>query len=315
MATFGVSTAVQAATTPGLNVESIVKPGKILVGEPCWMRITLNWRGAVQVPTLSLPEKLGAFRVLGQETRPDATAPDGSVTRTVIVKLTSFEIGRQELPPVEIPYVDARARSKTAATPRYVVQVESYLAKLPTAEKTPLRPVKPPLFWPVDRRLVLLVVAAGLAALTVLVLLARWLRKRWAGRRREAPPVPLLPPDEEALRALAELEVSGMVERDTAKAYYSRLSEILRRYLGRRYLFDALDMTTSEILGHAEQIGWGDGLYRLLAEDAEESDSVKFARYAPSRPKRLAAIERVRHVVTETRPAPESSKTSPQAPE
>jgi hypothetical protein len=277
---------------------------KILVGEPVVLGIELRWREPVQVPTVAVPQPLGALQVLKTDSSEDAKGPDGTWKRVVTVRLTSFEIGAHELPAIDIPYLDGAAKSKSVSTPAMKIEVSSYLSQLPTKEKTALRPVKPPLRMPVDWRSLLI---ASLIGLVVAMALFGTLWRVWKARRNRqteefvAPP---LPADEEALRALADVEVSGMVDQELAKVYYLRLSEILRRYLGRRYTFDALEMTSSELLERAERLGLRDGVYQDLADDSAESDSVKFARYAPSRPKRLAALERVRRIVVATRPAP-----------
>ena len=88
------------------------------------------------------------------------------------------------------------------------------------------------------------------------------------------------------------------------KEFYTSLSEITRRYLGRRYRFDALEMTSEELLREARSIGWDAPLLRSLAESAAESDGVKFAKMQPGQAARHDALERARQLVLDTRPAP-----------
>ncbi|MCA9565664.1 MAG: hypothetical protein KC561_19335, partial [Myxococcales bacterium] len=124
-----------------------------------------------------------------------------------------------------------------------------------------------------------LVIAGGVG----LMVLATWLVAR--SRPREvfiAPPPPPRPAHEVALEKLDELSKAGLIERGDHMIYFVRLSEAVREYLGRRYGFDGLDMTTSEILSSMRTANLptslGPHFVRQLLFDC---DMVKFAKFAP----------------------------------
>lgn len=108
--------------------------------------------------------------------------------------------------------------------------------------------------------------------------------KRWrAGRGPDgtpAPAVPVLPPEELAARAIAELRASGLWENDQA-AYYLRLTDILRAYLEARYGAPVTAMTSVEVerlvKARARDLQIGGGVRELLTR----ADLVKFARAKP----------------------------------
>lgn len=191
------------------------------------------------------------------------------------------------------------------------ITIRSVLPADTQATQLEAKPVRPPVALPMDRRVVALICASAALLALLLVALVVWLvRRSRAAAARPVPPPPLLDPDEEALRALAEMEMTGAAEHDTANALYTRLSFVLRRYLGRRYRFDALDMTSGELLGTLERGGWGEELWRLLRADLAEADFVKFARHAPPRARRAEAIARVREIVVRSRPQGAAAQTA-----
>lgn len=57
-----------------------------------------------------------------------------------------------------------------------------------------------------------------------------------------------LPPYEEAIEALKELDHSHYLKNDNSKRYYSELTEILKRYIGREVDNSALESTSNELI-------------------------------------------------------------------
>lgn len=70
-------------------------------------------------------------------------------------------------------------------------------------------------------------------------------RRRKKKREEEAQQ---LPPYEEAIEALKELDHSHFLENDNSKRYYSSLTEILKRYIGREVDDSALESTSNELI-------------------------------------------------------------------
>ncbi|MBI2789739.1 MAG: hypothetical protein HYX59_13755 [Elusimicrobia bacterium] len=109
--------------------------------------------------------------------------------------------------------------------------------------------------------------------------------KRWKARRTapDGSPIaaaPVLPPEEVAALAIAELRASGLWENDQA-AYYLRLTDILRVYLEARYGEPVTAMTSVEVerlvKARAKDLQIGGGVRELLSR----ADLVKFAKAKP----------------------------------
>ena len=70
-------------------------------------------------------------------------------------------------------------------------------------------------------------------------------RKR---KRKKMESAKQLPPYEEAIEALKVLDHSHFLENDNSKSYYSSLTEILKRYIGREVDDAALESTSNELI-------------------------------------------------------------------
>ena len=92
------------------------------------------------------------------------------------------------------------------------------------------------------------------AALAVFaIVLSFWLGNLWLKHRKVTESVAaaasnaLVPPLEEAMSKLREIERRGALEEADLKPAYHEMSEVFRRYLGKRFGIPALDLTTHEI--------------------------------------------------------------------
>jgi hypothetical protein len=105
-----------------------------------------------------------------------------------------------------------------------------------------------------DRRPFTALVAAGAL---LLLALAAWVTRALLRRRRRqvvvAPPAPLRPPEELALERLRALRQRGRFDEDGFRPFHFEVAEVVRGYLGGRFGFDSLELTTTELLGELER--------------------------------------------------------------
>lgn len=143
------------------------------------------------------------------------------------------------------------------------------------------------------------VLAAGLG-----LLVYRLYRRYRRRRERVAPPVE---PWDEALAALGALPVLEWLEKGLVKKYYYAVSEILKRYLTRRFGFAAVDETTTEIVREMKQarVPQKD----RFAEFFYGADMVKYAKHVPGQPE--SAVDAARELVRATTPQAEPAAAEP----
>ena len=134
-----------------------------------------------------------------------------------------------------------------------------------------------------------------------LLAIAAYLIYRW---KKGKPIVPiiqkkkLLPPYEEAVAALAELKSALLWENGQEKEYYTRLTDILRHYIDRRFDVNAMEMTSTQILSLLEEENAKDELRKIL----NIADFVKFAKMKPLADENQQAFKLAAEFLDKTKP-------------
>lgn len=146
---------------------------------------------------------------------------------------------------------------------------------------------------------------AILAALALIVVLLFLIRKWLRARKGKPKAKPVIPPYQEAVKALDELKGKQLWQHGENERYFVELTDILRRYLNRRFGVAAPEMTTSQFLDEASRhprlTEYGDELQRLL----HLADFIKFAKGDSLPAENEEAFSIVRRFVEDTRPTPE----------
>ncbi|MGQ9708319.1 MAG: hypothetical protein ACUVUR_05535 [bacterium] len=109
---------------------------------------------------------------------------------------------------------------------------------------------------------------------------------------------PQLPPWEEALAALDGVPVAELVGKGQFKRLYYIVSEIIKRYLTRRFGFLAVDQTTTEIVRELKVRKIPEVEY--FSAFFYNADLVKYAKFVPAQPARV--VESARELIHRTRP-------------
>lgn len=95
------------------------------------------------------------------------------------------------------------------------------------------------------------------------------------------PQKPLPPADVEANEALRKLKEEKLWQNNEIKEYYSRLTDIIRRYIERRFDFPAQEMVTSEIIGSLKSNNISESDLKETEQKLTDADLVKFAKFLP----------------------------------
>lgn len=299
-------TLLLAATPPAhpTLTTRLAARARLTVGDPFDVVLTLTGAGSGQVIG-PLADSLGVFLPVPQKVKAPGRAAHGqSVHR---LSLAAFKAGRHRLP-VFTFLVRSGSRVDTLRSDSAAVTIASVLPR----DMKDVNDLKPAEAFP-DYRLwsisALLLLAAGLAYAGFR--LYRSLRR--IGELAEK----ALPPWEQALAALDALPWREWLDAGQIKRYYYALSQVLKRYIERRFEFNAVEQTTTELLAsmRARRMPMRDEVRQFLLR----SDLVKYAKTVPPDEELRAAITQVRDFVVRTTPAPapvppQEPGAGPQAP-
>lgn len=87
------------------------------------------------------------------------------------------------------------------------------------------------------------------------------------------------PPHQRALNAIEKIKAEHMQTSEDQKTYYTRLTDTLRQYIRDRFGFNAMEMTSREIIERL-QIAGDSKMLDELTELFTTADLVKFAKYS-----------------------------------
>ena len=86
-------------------------------------------------------------------------------------------------------------------------------------------------------------------------------------------------PHQKAMREIEQLKADRMQASEDQKTYYTRLTDTLRKYIEERFGFNAMEMTSSEIIERLQQAE-DKAMITELKELFTTADLVKFAKYS-----------------------------------
>jgi hypothetical protein len=189
--------------------------------------------------------------------------------------VTSFDTGLYYIPPVKI-----LAGQDTFESNNLALKILTYDVDTTKMELYDIKGVQKPPFVLSDYALetMLFLLFYGL------VLLAIWLylRKKYPNSKAEtAAAEALLPPHVLAIMELDRLKSEKSWKTGKNKKYYTDLTDILRKYIERRFQFNALEMTTDEILALFKRDKSTQSVYQNLSQILQLADLVKFAKIEP----------------------------------
>jgi hypothetical protein len=294
---------------PGFYIETA--PAQVNIGDP--VQLTLKARdanfSADRIQNI-LMDPDPALWNLDAQWRRDWKGKADSKTGPWHATLRPFDLGTLTLPAIRISYLDDH--NQTTET-TLTSQTLSVLSVRKSDAANDLIGLRDPL--PLERNWTWLwLTMAGALLVFALIYLALWWWDRHKRHAQALPEAPPLPPGLWALQELDRRSRLPVCRTGPAKVIFSLVSEVLRIYLGRRYGFNGIDMTTAECMTALAVIGFqapAPEVQRWIREFLEECDLVKFTTIEPP-PERWQKIwNDARLIVTQTTPPAELGEEAP----
>jgi hypothetical protein len=286
-----------AADSP--TVAARVAPAEGLVGDR--LTLTITAVGPRSTP-VNLPTNvpLGPFSLLDRQDE-EKDLGDGRMSRTFTLFIAAYEPGALEVPAIDVTYLGSDGHVLSARTTPVAVTIKSLLANEP---EPALKENAPPVTV-LEEDLLLLYIAGGLLAAALGALLSLWVRRRLRARASVRPAPPPRPAHELALERLDQLAAQGFTPDADYRPFYFAVSEIVREYLGARFGFESLELTTEELLFELRKRAARAVIMGEVAGWLTACDLVKFAKISPSAEEARGTFETAVRIVEGTRPRPD----------
>jgi len=201
-------------------------------------------------------------------------ADNGQQTIRRRLTITSFDENLYPLPPVEVKVGGNVFKGNQLALKVITVDVDTLH---PNQFYPPKDVQNNPFLWSEWRTpflLSLLFVALLFAAL--------WLYLRLKANKPIITSIRIIKkvlPHQRAMKAIDEIKAEHMTASEDQKEYYTRLTDTLRQYINERYGFNAMEMTSSEIIDRLMKTDDPKSLDELR-QLFTTADLVKFAKYS-----------------------------------
>lgn len=200
---------------------------------------------------------------------------DGRMEMIQHFLVTSFDSGLYYIPPIPVAFGTDTFYSNDLGLKILTLEVD-------TVKKTvyDIKSVQKPLFYLSDY-LTQIVCILGIYAL-ILFLIWIYLKKKF----KVTPEMVIqseqtLPPHIAAIMELDKIKQHKIWKQGKNKEFYTQLSEIIRKYMSRRFQINALEMTTEELLSIFRKDRISVSVYENLKQILQLSDLVKFAKIEP----------------------------------
>ena len=283
---------VVMATAPVLHFHADSLQGTL--GDVFSLQWEIEHERDQQIAVPQLPTPAGDFEVLAQHLE------SGRNSSLLTLELSHYDsAGLYTFPAFHLYYADETGIWDSLRVDGPRIEIVSVL----TAADSSFRDIKGlhRIRRPIDWMLVLIITGALVLVAAVIFLITR-IKPR---ERSQGLETVRIPPEEAHVLALKELErlrTAGLVEQGAFKQYFSILSHILRLYYENRFLFNALEMTSSEIAEHWRESGdLPDDDRERSRNILEQADLVKFARFQPEVNAAHAALSMCVDLVEHTR--------------
>lgn len=265
------------AFSQSIKVEASLDSSTLSIGQQCLLHITLTGpsKHMYKLPSFIGDSVVTGIEVVKRERVDTAKMDNGYVRYKADYVITSFDAGLYYIPPIPVP-----SGSDTSYSNELALKVVTFDVDTANYTLFDIKPVQKAPFVLYDYLLPFQL----LFLLIGLIYLAWWInrrRKLRLNKVEEVDPFTLLPPHVAAIMELDKLKSEKPWATGRNKEYYTRLSEVVRKYIQRRFLIDAPEMTTSEILELFYRDKETMSVYQNLKQILSLSDLVKFAKLVP----------------------------------
>ena len=272
-----ILTASVLSASAQVSVEAVIDSIQIFVGQQAHVTLTATAKenAKVEFPQFKSTEYITpGVEVLDRKELEQQPQDNGFVSRSMVYTMTSFDDTLYYLPPMTVKIDGKPYKSKSLALKVLTFEVDTLHADQffgpKDVQDNPFQWSDWSLpFW-------LSVLMLILLAVTYYLYLRLRDNKPIISHIRI---VKRLLPHQKAMKEIEQIKADKMVNSENSKEYYTKLTDTLRKYIEERSGFNAMEMTSSEII---ERLTASQDQKSLdeLRQLFTTADLVKFAKYS-----------------------------------
>lgn len=278
------------------QINTEIDTAHIKIGEPVHYKLTVPFQAGDEILLPRLKDTL-SFHIEILDQKIDTVSENGTKKLVQQLSLTSFDPG--EFLIRSLPVV---INSDTLLSGSFQIKVDEVRIDSANLTGFPIKPImqeeyKWKDYW--NKYWVYLTVGV-LVFLALIIAAILFLREK---KNKGEKSFVVKTPYDEAKEALKNIDKKKYLEKGQLYPFYSELSFLLRRYIGRIYHFSSLELLSGDLVDYIRKSG------HLQQEDIEklreflyDSDLVKFAKSAPDEQKHEFYRKWAEDFIEKTRP-------------
>ncbi|MEZ4933004.1 MAG: hypothetical protein R2788_12910 [Saprospiraceae bacterium] len=286
-----------AVSAQEVSVKATLDSTHLLIGGQMNVTLEVNQPAGMQVQFPTFTDTLTRSVEILDASTPDTSLTDDQRSRIIQrLTITSFDSGYQVIPPLAFLVKNQNGGTDTLLTNSLGLDV----LLVPVDTSQAIMPIKGPADMPYTLQDALPWILGGLLAIAIAIGLFLYFKKRKKpeevvrAKPKEAPHVI-------AFRELDKLKEEHLWQSGELKAYYSRLTDIVREYVESRFQIHTLERTSDEVLASFKNAGLADQVpFENLQQLLYQADLVKFAKGKPQPEDNMRSLEQAYDFVKQT---------------
>ena len=260
-----------------ISVNATIDTNNVLIGDQIHLKLVAKSDKKTNIVLPQIQDFIGKIVIL-VHSKIDTIIKDKEYYLKQVFTITSFDSGGYVIPPLTFFY------EKEGISTLFPLETNPILLNFRTVAvdtAKPIKDIKPPLEEPITWDEILPYIGIGLGALLLIAAIIYFFMKK---KPKAIPGLsydPKIPAHVAALQALKQLDNEKLWQSGKVKEYHSRLTDILRLYLERKFEIPALESITSEIIRAEKENKLADDLIEKNRNILELADLVKFAKFLP----------------------------------
>ncbi|WP_290660802.1 hypothetical protein [Ignavibacterium sp.] len=259
-----------------ITVKAFTDSSDYLIGDHINFTLSVTHSDNVSIITPFFRDSLKHFEII-KELPAETKKTDNDNQIIFKYVLSYFDSADVTIPSIKIFY---RTKSDTSFQSVQSDSLTIKVHKLNVKIEEDIKDVKPPVRIPFDWLSLLLWILAAVVLLSAAYIIYKKYFHKKKIKEVEKPKI-ILPPHEEALMKLDQLDREQLWQKGFVKEYHSRITEIIREYFEKRFGLPALELPTSEQLELLKRIPDAQQIFSLTESFLSNADLVKFAKFVP----------------------------------